>query len=158
MSQIQWIGSDKIHRHITEVLDGVFPKDAWGETSYFYNPGRMFERGTYFATLKGKDGDNDKASSLNRPGVWRLNIGVSKEVYFELFGPPPPRPGKGGVIEGNWNFTELDRIMPHPVYGWMSWVAVLNPSEAMWARCIPMIADAHNRARVNFEKRLKQKR
>ncbi|WP_430448721.1 DUF6194 family protein [Rhodophyticola sp.] len=158
MSQTKWIGTDTVHSHITTQLEGVIPKDAWGETSYFYNPGRVFDRGTYFATIKEKNGDNDKASGLDRDGVWRLNMGVSKGAYFELFGPPPPRPGKGGIVDGDWDFTALDTLTPHPIYGWMSWVAVLNPSLATWATCQELLADAHGRAKVTFEKRVKQKR
>ena len=143
-----------VHDHIT-ALRGVVPKAAWGETSYFFNPGQRFERGTYFATIKDHDGVNDHASRLDRPGVWRLNMGVAKPVYFALFGPPPPRPGKGRTIEGDWDFTALDTLMPHPVYGWMGWIAVLNPSPATWARCRPLIESAYERAKATFDKRMK---
>ena len=156
MSQTKCIETDTVHNHITTALEGVIPKDAWGETSYFYNPGRVFDRGTYFATIKEKDGENDKASDLDRDGIWRLNMGVSKGVYFELFGPPPSRPGKGGIVDDGWDFTALDILTPHPVYGWMSWVAVLNPSEATWTKCQGLLADAHDRARANFDKRVKK--
>ncbi|WP_343035315.1 DUF6194 family protein [Parasulfitobacter algicola] len=46
--------------------------------------------------------------------------------YLELFGPPTPRLGKGGVIEGNWHFTAKNTLTPHPIYGWMSWFSILN--------------------------------
>ena len=65
------------------------PLSAWGEVSYFYNPGHRLKRGTYFTTIKQKDGKNDKGSQIDREGVWRLNIGVSKPVFKRLFGPPP---------------------------------------------------------------------
>lgn len=154
MSRTKWIEIEIVHRFITENLEGVVRKEAWGEISYFYNLGHVFDRGAYFATIKQKDGANDRASHLDREGVWRLNLGVSKRAYFELFGPPPPRPGKGGVIEGAWNFMALDQLTPHPVYGWMSWVSCLNPSKETWERCIPLLADAHERARHNFQSRL----
>ena len=143
---------------LIRALPGVMPKDAWGETSYFYNPGGLFERGTYFATIKDRDGANDRASRLDRPGSWRLNMGVSKGRYLERFGPPPPRPGKGGVVEGPWDFEARDALTPHPVYGWMSWVAVLCPSPATWADCLPLLDDAHARARAGFEKRARSAR
>ncbi|VVT18120.1 conserved hypothetical protein [Roseovarius sp. EC-HK134] len=153
MSQTKWIEIETVHSFITNELDGVVPKDAWGETSYFYNPGHVFQRGTYFATIKQKDGANDRASHLDRSGVWRLNLGVSKEVFFELFGPPPPRPGKGGVIDGGWDFAASDQLMPHPIYGWMSWISVLNPSRLTWGKCLPLVSDAHLRAKGTFEQR-----
>ncbi len=154
MSQSNWIETEIVHRYVTEKLDGVVPKEAWGETSYFYNPGNIFERGTYFATIKQKDGANDCASHLHRDGVWRLNMGVSKGAYFELFGPLPRRPRKGSVIESEWDFMALDQLTPHPIYGWMSWVSCLNPSLETWEKCIPLLADAHERAQQNFQSRL----
>lgn len=154
MSQTKWIEIETVHRFITQELEGVVPKDAWGETSYFYNPGRVFDRGTYFATIKQKDGENDRASNLDREGVWRLNMGVSKGCYFELFGPPPPRPGKGGIVDGGWDFTAKDQLTPHPIYGWMSWLSVLNPSNENWEKCRLLLSGAHMRAQGKFEKRL----
>ncbi len=32
------------------------------------------------------------------------------------------------MIEGAYDFTALNTLMPHPVYGWMTWVCVLNPT------------------------------
>lgn len=156
MSQTKWIETDTVHDHLVTALPGVVPKAAWGETSYFYNPGLRFERGTYFATIKEQDGDNDRASNLDRPDIWRLNMGVSKQTFVSLFGHPPARPGKGQAIEGPWDFHQTDRITPHPVYGWMSWLAVLNPSAETWSRCVPLLEDAHARAFATFDKRVRE--
>lgn len=140
--------------YLTHELEGVAPLSAWGEVSYFYNPDHKLKRGTYFATIKEKDGDNDKGSHIDREGVWRLNIGLTKPTYQALFGPNPNRPGKGAIIEGPWDFTQLDTLMPHPVYGWMSWIAVLNPSQPTWEQCLPLLRDAHGKAKAAFEKRI----
>lgn len=156
MSQNTSIAISSVHDHIIARLSGVIPKQAWGETSYFYNPGEALKRGTYFATIKEKDGDNDRGSNLNRDGIWRLNIGVQKTTYVSMFGATPQRPGKGATIEGPWDFAQSDMIMPHPVYAWMGWVAVLSPTEATWQDCIPLIADAHERAQKTFEKRTRR--
>lgn len=156
MSPNNWIAIETVHDHILRELDGVFPTEAWGETSYFYNPGHVFDHGAYFATIKQRNGPNDSASQLDRRGVWRLNMGVSKAAYFELFGPPPHRPGKGVIIASDWDFAALDTFTPHPVYGWMSWVAVLNPSEATWARCVRLLQSAHSRAMGTFDQRLRR--
>ncbi len=45
--------------------------ESWGEKGIFYNPGRVLKRGVYILTVKEKDGDNDKGSKLDRPGVYR---------------------------------------------------------------------------------------
>jgi hypothetical protein len=154
MSQNKWIETDAVHEYLFAALKGVVCKEAWGEKSYFYNPALRFERGTYFATIKEKDGDNDRSSNLSRTGIWRLNIGVSKGAFVSMFGMPPARPGKGQVIEGPWDFQQTDMITPHPVYGWMSWVSVLNPSTQTWCRCQFLLEDAYKRAVFNFEKRV----
>ncbi len=148
------IGIDEVHLSLAG-MEGVSPRAAWGETAYFYNPGAVCARGTYFATLKEKDGENDRGSKLGRAGVWRLGFGVRRPTFEALFGPPPPRPGKGRTIAGPWQFEALDRLMPHPVYGWMCWVAVLCPEPATFEACRPLLADAHLRARETFLRRRK---
>lgn len=154
MSKQISIPIERADHFLAHDLDDVVPMSAWGEVSYFYNPGRQLKRGTYFATIKRKDGKNDRASKIDRPGFWRLNIGVSKPVYRGLFGDHPARPPKGGVVEGPWDFLASDLIMPHPVYAWMGWIAVLCPSETTWQRCIPLIHDAHAKAKESFRHRL----
>ncbi|HEU4408638.1 MAG TPA: DUF6194 family protein [Polyangiaceae bacterium] len=150
------LSRDEVARRITDAYEGVVPVPSWGETSFFYNPGRAFTRGAYFCTLKDHDGENDRASALDRPGVYRLAFGVPPSTFGRLFGPRPPRPGKGGVVEGPWDFTALDRLTPHPVYAWMGWLSVLNPSARTFDLVGPLLAQAHERARMTFEKRLRR--
>lgn len=135
-------------------FQGIFAIRAWGETSLFYNPGQALPRGVYFATVKQKDGENDRASRLDRDGVFRFNVGTSKPLFLKRFGPPPGRPGKGQVIEGPWDFTMLDEVTPHPVYGWMSWVSVLNPSRQTLSQMDDLIEAAFEKAKTSFDKRL----
>jgi hypothetical protein len=93
--------SSSITQHITHAFADIHPVSAWGETLFFYNPGRRLPRGIYFATLKDNDDDNDRASNLQRPDVFRLNIGISKLTYRSLFGPQPARPtaSRRGLIQ-----------------------------------------------------------
>ena len=132
---------------------GTIAIEAWGETSLFYNPGRMLPRGVYFATVKQKDGENDRASHLDRDGVFRFNLGVPKSVFVGRFGPPPARPTKGDTIDGPWDFRQLDQITPHPVYGWMGWMSVLNPSRDTMAELDGSINAAFDKAKMTFKKR-----
>lgn len=133
---------------------GAVLKRTWGETTAFHNPGGRLPHGTYFATVKERDGPNDRASALDRPGVWRLNLGLPPALFTEAFGPPPARPPKGGRIDGPWDFEALDTPTPHPIYGWMGWVAVLSPSAATLEAIAPWIDAAHAKARAAFERRL----
>jgi len=153
MSKQSSIERAVVHEHILRLPDMV-ASSAWGEVAYFLNPSGRWPRGVYMATVKDRNGPNDRASALDRPDVWRLNIGLSPGEYVALFGPPPSRPGKGGVIGGDWDFQALDRLTPHPVYGWMRWVAILTPTKSTWEReCIPLLQDAHARASKHLERR-----
>jgi hypothetical protein len=91
-------------------------------------------------------GDFDRASNLNRSGVFRLNIGIGKDTYRSLFGPQPSPPGAGGVVDTGHDFTTLDQILPHPVYAPQSWVCVLNPSDATFEAVRPLHAEAYDLA------------
>lgn len=143
---------------VIDMLRSQFPdvvlKKAWGETSFFVNPENILPSGAYFATIKEKDGENDSASNLDRDGIFRLNFGPGKPAFVKLFGSPPVRPGKGGIIEGPWQFDAMDKIMPHPVYGWMSWMCVLNPSNTSIETCMPLLKLAYDKASVNAAKRI----
>jgi hypothetical protein len=145
---------DSIIEHLLDRFEGTRVVEAWGERSIFYNPGLLLPRGVYFATVKEKDGENDKASHLDRPAVFRFNVGTTKPLFRERFGPPPARPGKGGVVDGPWDFTAADTITPHPVYGWMSWVAVLNPSCATLSAMSEIVEAAFGKAKAAFEKKI----
>lgn len=98
---------------------------------FFYGDERMFP----FATLMTND-VNDQASNLDRPSVFRLNIGVSKETFLSLC----------GAEAAEYDFTALDVIMPHPVYGRQRWVCVLNPSIPTFDAAVqPLLAEAYAR-------------
>ncbi len=92
------MNEESIRRYIASEFDGVdvdigskeagAPEIAWGDTFFIYDPQRNLEgsRRFPFATIVIKDyGDFDNKSNLNRPDVFRLNIGVSKETYRSLF-------------------------------------------------------------------------
>lgn len=126
-------------------FDGVAEKASWGERAFFVNPGGRLPSGTYFATIKTADGPNDRASRLGG-ARWRLNLGLPKPLFLARFGQPPGRPGRGGTVAGDWDFTAEDRLMPHPVYGWMGWVAVVSPSAATLDSLAPLLEAAYDKA------------
>ena len=145
---------NEIVENIVGTFEGVIPKSSWGETSLFYNPGKVLPNGVYFCTIKEKNGDNDKSSNLDRDGVFRLSIGISKESYESKFGIRPKRPSKGSIIDADHNFSELNILMPHPIYGWMSWVQVLNPKKETYNMIFPLLTEAHSNAVFKFNKKI----
>ncbi len=57
---------EEIINLINNKYSGLVVNKNWGETSFFYNPDNSLLRGTYFMTIKEKDGKNDSSSKLNR--------------------------------------------------------------------------------------------
>lgn len=147
-----------ITQSITSTFAGVQPVDAWGDTFFFYNPDRPRADEIYFATLKSQDDEYDNASQLNRPDVFRLNIGISKATYRTLFGAPPARAGADETVETHHDFTVLDQLLPHPVYGRMFWVCVLNPSPATFQAVQPLLAEAYDLAIKKYAQRVARER
>ena len=145
--------ADEIVNYCFENLDGAVLVNGWGERGIFYNPGNKFKRGVYILTVKEKDGENDSSSNLDREGIYRVNLGVRRQTFLNWFGNIPKRPRKGGVVDMDFDFTATDKIMPHPVYGWLSWLCCLNPSDKTFEELKPLIAEAHAYAKEKFEKR-----
>lgn len=147
---------DAIRQYVAANFPGVnvmVPTEGVGvgDTFFIYDPHRDVEpqRQFPFATIVTKDyGDFDNASQLDRPGVFRLNVGVGRDTYRALFGPPPTAAGAGAgsAVASGHDFTALDRLMPHPVYAVQSWVCVLNPSDETFKTVEPLLAEAYQRA------------
>jgi hypothetical protein len=86
-----------------------------------------------YATIVTND-EHDQASDLDRPGVFRLNLGVDKATFKRYAADPEP------------DFTAFDTVLPHPVYAAQRWISILDPSWSTWNETvIPLIAVAHDR-------------
>ena len=136
-------------------FDGGLRLEAYyGERSVFYNPGGAAPLGVILASVKERDGPNDAAARLSRPGVWRLAFGMPAEAFAERFGQMPARPPKGRAVAlPGWDLTRLDQLTPHPVYAWMGWVQILSPSRASFERLQPLLAQSLDRARERWHYR-----
>lgn len=122
---------DDITQYLIDTLGGGHFEVADDDTFFFHGTDNKFP----FATLVTKDNEFDSASNLNRPGVFRLNVGVGKETFRALF---------GEQASTDIDPTALDRLMPHPVYAKMYWVSVINPSAATFETVKPLLAEARN--------------
>lgn len=96
---------DKILNYCLQNLEGTVLIESQGEKGIFYNPDHVLKRGVYMLTVKEKDGDNDKGSDLNRENVYRVNLGIRKSTFTELFGAVPKRPPAGSVVDMDYDFT-----------------------------------------------------
>lgn len=135
-------------RYITSTFASVAVATASGDSFFTYDPNGDLppDRWFPFATLV--TGDHyERVSNLDRPSVFRLNIGVSRNTYLALFGSDPPGLGPDGVVEAGHDFTALDAVMPHPIYAPQFWVCVLSPSDATFQETVqPLLAEAYKRS------------
>ncbi|MGI9297020.1 MAG: DUF6194 family protein [Gammaproteobacteria bacterium] len=152
---ISGVSAAEIEKLILEKYAHISPANSWGERAFFVNPNSFLPRGTYFATIKSKDGDNDRASRLHRPGVFRLNIGLPRAEFAKLFPVPFRRPAKGGTVSGNYDFSRRNAVLPHPVYGRMNWIAVLNLDLRLWKKCAPLLDAAYQKSFANVRRRMR---
>lgn len=139
---------------VTDRHDGLVVATNWGERGLFYNPEGILPKDVYLLTFKERDGANDSASHVDRDGVYRLNLGLSKPTFRERFGDIPARPKAGQTISGDWDFTSLNTITPHPVYGWMAWIAVLSPEPETYTTLKPLIQESYEMAKTKYNKRI----
>lgn len=144
---------DYILQYCLENLQGTVLVESWGEKGILYNPDRKLKRGVYILTVKEKDGENDRSSDLNRENIYRVNLGIRKNTFINMFGAVPKRPDKGGIVDMPYDFTEINNIIPHPVYAWMGWICVLNPTEMIFEELKPFIQEAYKYAREKYEKK-----
>lgn len=131
-----------ITSYITSTFEHVEITVNMGYTFFFYRDDHMHA----FATIASNGNEYEQISKLDRPGVYRLNIGVSRETFWSLF-------GKGKIDVGAYDFTTLDIIMPHPDYSSQHFLCVISPSEATFERIRPMLADAYDIAMKRYNKR-----
>jgi len=140
------MNESSVVEYITKTFPEVETTSSFGYTFFFYRS----ERKLPFATLISSDYDYDRISNLDRPGVFRLNIGISKQTFQSLFGTTK-------VDVGNYDFTALDVIMPHPDYAKQHFVCVLSPSEATFERVGALLAEAYDIAVQRYTSQNKNK-
>jgi hypothetical protein len=123
---------DDITQHLIDMLAGGRFEMA-DDNTFFFHDGHSESP---FATIVTKDSALDNASKLDRPGVFRLDIGVSEKRFSALFGDAP------AAVD----HAALDAFMPHPVHGKVHWVSVIKPSAKTFERVKPLLVEARSLA------------
>ena len=131
-----------ITSYITNTFENVETTVNLGYTFFFYRDDHMHA----FATIASTGNEYEKISNLDRPGVYRLNIGLRRETFQALF-------GKGKIDLSPYDFTALDTIMPHPEYSSQHFICVLSPGEATFERIRSLLAEAYDVALKRYDKR-----
>ena len=138
------MNESSVTNYIAKTFPGVETTTDFGYTFFFYGSDHKIP----FATLASSDNDYDRISNLDRPDVFRLNIGVSKQTFQSLF-------GTAKIDVSTYDFTVLDVIMPHPEYAQQYFICVLSPSEATFARISTLLAEAYDIAVRRYTRRNK---
>ncbi|MFJ1746501.1 DUF6194 family protein [Streptomyces sp. NPDC088116] len=127
---------------------GGFPELAWGDAFFYYAPdGRMPQNVQPYGTIVTKDYPDDTASDLDPPGRWRVNIHVDRATFREFTGEEP----RG--LSRPRDHAAADSVMPHPVYGALGWICVVNPGERTADTVARLLRGAHDTARSRYERR-----
>lgn len=131
-----------VTRYITDTFEHVETAVNLGYTFFFYRDDHMHA----FATIASTGNEYEKISNLDRPGVYRLNIGVSRETFRSLF-------GTGKIDVSAYDFTTLDTLLPHPDYSSQHFLCVLSPSEATFEQVRALLAESYEVAVKRYNKR-----
>lgn len=127
---------------------GDFPELVWGDAFFYYAPdGGVPANVQPYGTIVTKNYPDDAVSDLDPPGRWRLNIHVDRATFRELTGEEPRS------LTRPRDYAAADTVMPHPVYGALGWVSVVNPGERATDTAVQLLRSAHDAARARCARR-----
>lgn len=125
---------------------GEFPAIAVGDHFFYHAPDGRIPHGQPYGTIVTKDYPDDTASRLGEEGRWRVNVHVGRARFRELLG-TDPRVGEASEV------AAADAVVPHPVYGALGWVAVVNPGDRTAELVLDLLRAAHDDARARATRR-----
>lgn len=123
-----------IRKFLVSTLPSVTVHDSTADLFFFTGDEQKFP----FATIVTHDDPYDTASNLSREGFFRLNFATDKETFEKLFGVFTSK----ALAAADFDYQCIDQLFPHPVYGKMRWVSVINP-DSTWGTCQALLAKAH---------------
>jgi hypothetical protein len=137
---------------MTASAESRAPEAAWGDTFFFYDPERSeANQQLPFATLVVSDYPGwDTQSLLDRDGVFRLNVAVGRAAYERLVGHPP---AAHAGQSADYDYAELDVLLPHPLYAGQGWVSIVNPGPRTAELAQRLVVEAYDLARGRWRRR-----
>lgn len=119
-------------------LENVQREENFGYVFFFVGDDHCLP----FVTIANSDYDYDNGSNLDREGVFRVNIGLSKDTYNNLIGESGAEPV---------DYTALNVFLPHPDYSRQHFVCILNPSGDHTEVTRKLIEEAHSIAAARLK-------
>ena len=92
---------------------------------------------------------NDRDQGLPR----RFDVAARRSAALEGEHPRRPEAVRGADGCRDPDFAEADVFLPHPVYGALGWVCVVNPGQRTEAEVLDLLRAAHGDARRRDERR-----
>lgn len=120
-------------------LQHVTSNESFGYRLFFYSSDQTMP----FVSFAESDSAYDSVSNLSRDGVFRVNIGVTRETFKALF---PER-------EVDWDYTELNKFIPHPHYAAQNFICINSPTGRNAEQAIQYVEEAHSLAKKRFKKK-----
>ncbi len=121
-------------------LPDVQQSELYGYRFYFVGDDHRLP----FTTIANADNEYDRVSNLDREGVYRVNIGVSRETFDALIGP-------AGAAEVD--YTALNVFLPHPDYAKQNFVCILSPAGENEEATRQLIREAHALATARMQRK-----
>jgi len=121
-------------------LDDVQQTENYGYRFFFVGDNHLVP----FVTIANSDHEYDNVSNLDRTGVFRINIGVSRKSFESLFADSDSE---------DVDYSILNVFLPHPDYAAQHFICILNPSGANADRTKDMIGEAHSIAANRLQRR-----
>jgi hypothetical protein len=123
-----------------EGFDNVQRAEKFGYTFFFVGDDHIVP----FLTIADSDSDYDNVSNLDREGVFRINIGVSRASFQTLL---------GESASESVDYSALNLFLPHPDYAKQHFICILNPSGATVEITKNLIAEAYAIAAARFARK-----
>ena len=121
-------------------LDNVQREDNYGYAFFFVGD----DHRRAFVTIANSDNEYDSVSNLDREGVFRINIGVSRQTFNDLL---------ADASAEDVDYSVLDVFLPHPDYARQNYLCILNPSEKNVEATRQLIVEAHRLAADRLSRR-----
>lgn len=103
-----------------------------------------------FATIVTKDNEYDNLSNLNRPDMFRINININKEIFDQLITVKKTTSWLGAYQNSGIDFTAVNTIFPHPIYGSMNWISIINPSSKIFLTLQTYLSEWYNNQKKQY--------
>lgn len=123
-------------------LANVEQEENYGYTFFFI--GDDHQHG--FVTIADSDNEYDNVSNLARDGVFRINIGVSRKTFKNLF---------PDYESQTYDYSVLNTFLPHPDYAKQNFICILNPSGDHVDSTKQYIREAHANATTRYQHKTK---